>query len=534
MTLTQQQLASIKMPIIGWYARKRIGYLIIFLLLFYFFYFCFYKKQKPVIAIGCERNGCMASPCYGDQCNGDNCKGIGCHASDCYGEECVAGDCYGVGCKGGDCYGINCSVGKCIDPNCTNERQYQGLCKPNCSWGNAYNVPLSKYKFIQTLKRYMPQNTYFNRNICIKPNYITDKMVSNNDIDPNNNKLFNFNVIGATYYNGDYMSLNEIQTKTKQGTIIDDTKGLIRNINPIISTTPNIYKDESCNWCTTYDNTKICAKMINNVNFHNLNNVNTYNYNWTNSLNQLVVLDEKGKDIKCIPSNFKHNFNKNNIKFNLDIEQLKTILNLQQDSLSLSTIRNILFSLTTNKHVIFDKVEQIYGTEISCKCSDCNLIGKRTLIYDYFPTTIFGNIESCKERAYLYKKGMENYDVHSIIDKSKVWYDLIDIKIASQYSFSKSEKDVFINELHSLKNKHLMLYLSTDILNKIIIYECLFCSKQSYLYLDKLLTYIDNTNYVLHPCTSPSDYNHFIVQQMSSTTPTEHISYSCLKCNKSI
>ena len=201
-----------KIPLIGWYGRRTIGYVIILIIIILIIYLFFYKKQNETPSIGCINNGCKSTPCYGPECSGDNCTGIGCHAGSCYGEGCIGGTCSGTGCKGGDCYGSGCIVGKCQDPNCDPNKESQGLCKPNCSWGRAYNIPESMY--LRPIKNILPSNTFFNQNLCIKPSYITENLIKDNKI------LYNFKVNGAHYYYGGYQSIDEINAKITQGTII--------------------------------------------------------------------------------------------------------------------------------------------------------------------------------------------------------------------------------------------------------------------------------------------------------------------------
>ena len=551
-----------KLPVIGWFFRRKLGMIIIIILLLIFLYYYIYKKQTDTISIGCTRNGCFATTCHGPKCKGDNCIGIGCHAGSCYGEECQGGTCEGTGCKGGDCYGVNCKVGNCVDPYCPNDKEQSGLCKPNCSWGRAYNLP-SYDEPIKSIKNSLPYNTAFNKNYCVKPYYISESMLKDDT------KLYNFydNIAGANYYYGGFLSLKEIQDKVKNGSVIDDKKGLVRLEDPIISTIPNMNKNWNCLWETKFNDKLISAKLLNTYNKTNANNVDRHDYIWTKIKSPVVILDNKGNETMCpiLLNMGPHLFTK--FSFYLDIEQLKDIMGIQkldsrmsqimtlqklyydndysgikaymktidfyQDKINIDSIINNI-SNYSNKISLFEKIEQIRGTIMSSYCDYCSQYGSRVLSNDKLPCNIFGQILPCKDRVYIYDKIIENYDPSSVIDKSSVKYKLIDMKFADGETFSIYEKEQFINKIHSLKNNHLMFYYDTDIQNKTMIYICFFCGQKSYLKLNSLIK-LNNTvnsegvNYSLGNCIRQDDFNHHMYEIIDNN---QNIYYKCIKCSK--
>jgi len=550
-----------RLPVFGWFARRHIGFVVIVILLLLFIYFFFIRKQPNIDSIGCQRNSCKATPCYGPECSGDNCIGIGCHAGDCYGEGCEAGACQGNGCKGGDCYGPNCIVGQCTDPDCLPDKEKQGLCKPNCSWGRAYNLPIPTNPTLQSIKSSVPFNTLLNPNMCIKPFNITNNLIKDDKT------LYNFPIQGANYYYGGFASIDEVKDIVAKGTVIDEVKGLVRYNDPIISTIPNLYKDLQCNWSTIYNDKKITAKTDSSYVPTSPGNVSQYDYYWSQFKNQVVNFDNKGNESMC-PIKLgigPHQFA--NIQFNLDIDQLKNILNIQNLESRMANLDKIQDALSTNNFdliksymdqtdffsdkirvdqmidaiktypnnkTLYDQIEEIRGTIMTGTCNLCAQIGTRTIKYDYFPTDIFNNIQPCKERAYIYNKTVEDFDPDAVIDKSKVSYELIDFKISDGDIFTDADKELFINQIHSIKNNHLMLYYDTDIKNKYMIYICFFCSKKSSHYCPQLIT--NNTllkniysQYSLGNCSKQDDFNHYMYEQLDDK---QNVYYKCIKCNK--
>jgi hypothetical protein len=561
-----------RLPTIGWFAKKKIGVVLIIIFILFIIYFCFYKQQSTVVSIGCTNNGCYATPCIGPSCTADNCTGDGCHAGDCYGESCTGGTCEGVGCRGGNCYGIYCKVGKCVDPNCPNDKEQQGLCVPNCDWGRAYNIQQSSNDIAKKIKNSLPYNTQFNQNLCINPFTITEKLISDNKT------VYNYDIKGAYYYYGGYNSLAEIKNKIKEGNVIDPVKGLVRRDDPIIETIPQLYKNYNCEWETIYNDKTIAAKYSNNYNKSVTNNVTSRDYTWSplivhdtannQTVNQVVNLDSKGNETMCpktLYSTGPHRFT--NIQFNLDIEQLKNILGIQtlesrmsqvmtiqkmlldgnyngiksymgtidffQDTITINQMIENMSNLPTMMN-LYEKIEQIRGTIMTSNCSVCNLPGSRILSNEILPTDIFGNISPCKERVYIYNKKVENYDPSATIDKSSTTYSINKMYFANNDVFSDYERQDFINLLNNVRNNHLMFYYDTDIQNKTMIYICFFCKKKAYLKLKNLITTntlvnSDGINYSLANCVRPDDFNHYMYQRLNSN---QNVYYQCLKCLK--
>jgi DNA-directed RNA polymerase subunit RPC12/RpoP len=547
------------LPIIGWFARRQLGYVIVIAIIVVLLYYFFYKEQDNIIGQGCIRNSCYATPSIGSEVNGDNCIGIGCHAGDCYGEGCHAGTCEGVGCVGGNCYGANCIVGKCKDPNCTEDKEQLGICKPNCKWGRAYDMVQSNSNTYRSFKNVLKKNTYFNKNNCIKPTKITENLIKDDKT------LYNIRIKGANYYNGDFLSLDEIKAKLAKGVVIDDKKGLVRYEDPIISTIPYIYKNDTCNWCTKHNGISMCAKYAPTFNQTNINNVDQYNYNWSSFRTPVPIFGSKGEETMCPATLNQKPHSMTNIKIYLDIDQIKDILGSQSLTSKMANVDIIeqllkdgnysaiksymdstdffqdnitVFQLIDRAAMapanIMIQLEDVHGTIMNCTCDNCQQTGNRTLVYSILPTDLFGTVLPCKPRAYLYTGKTENYDPDAVIDRSKTTYTLTGVKRPVNDTFTTDEL-TFTNEFHSIRDHHLMLYINTDVVNKVMTYICLFCGKISNLYLDKLIT-IDaligqlGQTYALDSCIRPDDYNHYYIEELDEEQ--EKVNYKCIKCNK--
>jgi hypothetical protein len=152
-------------PLMGWFLKKRIKKIIIFIIITLLFYFLFYKNYTHDKSSGCKRPDCNSTICTGKECIASGCKGDNCKAGDCIGEECEAGSCKGVGCRAGDCYGKDCIPGICIDPNCSSKDKRKNICIPFCKHGTAHNLPIGGlYKYTN----YLPNNTLLNPSYCKK------------------------------------------------------------------------------------------------------------------------------------------------------------------------------------------------------------------------------------------------------------------------------------------------------------------------------------------------------------------------------
>jgi len=213
------------------YIRKQLLYVIFVIIGSLIIWFFFIRSDGPYNTENCKINkpptytlgsvkpkglkGCKTKPCFGHNCKSGSCEGFDCIAGDCYGEECKAGDCNGVGCKAGDCYGYKCIPGKCLINNFPESIK-------ECTDGKANILHKPIYSKI------FPYNTFLNPPVC--NNSILQKDITN--------RMPNFNIENVYWFFGGVKKAGELAVNPTQ-------------TDRIIGTDPPIYKDDSCNYCTT-------------------------------------------------------------------------------------------------------------------------------------------------------------------------------------------------------------------------------------------------------------------------------------------
>ena len=76
------------MGLIGWYAKRRLKYLIIFILISVIlisviFWYFFVREWKPFDTDACFKDKCKIETAYGKDSRGGNCTGYKCVAGNC-------------------------------------------------------------------------------------------------------------------------------------------------------------------------------------------------------------------------------------------------------------------------------------------------------------------------------------------------------------------------------------------------------------------------------------------------------------------
>lgn len=252
------------MALLGWYAKQRMKYLIVFLLISLIFWYLFLREWKPFDTPFCYKEKCIIPTAYGKGSRGGNCFGRKCKAGNCVGEDCRAGDCSGFNCKAGDCYGLNCTPGRCNDPTCKKKTDNDkssptygkeiGCVQGKCGDGRAYDIDRGKYYKFQ---RKFPENTTMNKQYCDTVIVNQDVTKSGlNDIDKSTgSKIWkpSMKIYKKEYYHKGLKPAS--YSVPKRG----DGKPIYVQRDPIIDTEPSIYKGENCQWCTSYTGSEICS-----------------------------------------------------------------------------------------------------------------------------------------------------------------------------------------------------------------------------------------------------------------------------------
>lgn len=237
------------MALLGWYAKQRMKYLVVFLLISLLFYLAFMRQWEPYDTPFCFKDKCIVPPAYGKNSRGGNCFGNKCKAGSCVGENCRGGDCSGFNCKAGDCYGLNCTPGRCNDPTCKKKTdkdktsptygQEIGCTQGKCGDGRAYDIvrgPLHKFT------KNLPENTTLNKQYC-------DTVKAASQIKKSGTKESSIwkkemKIPVVRYYHKGWQKTSYTKPKRKEG------EPIIVQLDPIMDTKPSIYKGDNCQWCT--------------------------------------------------------------------------------------------------------------------------------------------------------------------------------------------------------------------------------------------------------------------------------------------
>lgn len=525
-----------KNPIIGWFLFNKIKTFTFFLILFLTIYYLIIYNSKDIKSFGCNRPNCDSTFCTGFKCYSSGCLGNNCKAGDCYGERCTAGDCNGIGCRAGDCFGKDCNPGKCNDPTCFGDDRIKQKCIPFCFDGMVYNIPKKKlYKYT----RYFAKNSVFNKNYCDSKKrtsiFKKSQDIKNTPYDEKfDDKIYNFQIDYVNLFSSGNTSIenalnpNELQ-KGKSVVLTTDIF--------FIDSTPNVLKDNNCNWYTYFKDNKITSSF------------RPY---------------KSDNIIKWVPKNFlayplKSDGNIDSCLFgthNLKIDNISDI-NTQINNIMLSKLNNIL------KNFSIDKIQ---GDYVTTKCIICSKKGYQYLNIDNYPTYSFNDkILPCKKRCYeleeitliiennnLIKYYIKNknskteiskqmFDLLCInefkIDITKPYYELKGHNINNFKLFDdKNSYNNYIyenyNKLKTIKNHHLFIYQKT-LKNNDQIYKCYWCGIETEVNNSSLPRNKNNVNNkqngLLKQCFKNNYYDHYMYDLIDNN---KNVYQKCLKCNK--
>ena len=248
------------MGLIGWYAKRRIKYLVVFILISIVFWYFFVREWKPYDTDPCFKDKCKIETAYGKDSRGGNCTGSKCFAGNCVGENCRAGDCFGKLCKAGDCYGLNCTPGTCKDTNCKSKKdnnkasptygQEIGCVQGKCADGRAYDIDRGKNR--KYLKHF-PENTYSNKQYC--DTVLAQSELKNSGTKNKDTKIWksDMKIRKILFYHKGLKNVTFKKDSRK------DPDPIIVQRDPIMETIPLIYKGDNCQWCTKYQGYENCS-----------------------------------------------------------------------------------------------------------------------------------------------------------------------------------------------------------------------------------------------------------------------------------
>ena len=474
-------------PLFGWYLKKRLKKVIAILVLCIFIYFIFIYSHTHEVSYGCRRNDCESTKCTGYKCRASGCDATNCKGGDCIGENCEAGDCKGVGCRAGDCYGLNCVPGECIDPECQGERLLKEKCTPFCKNGKGYSIPRSiLYPYLKKL----PKNTLLNPDYCSykkRTNHIT-----------NGKKIHNFNIDYINLYTTGQKKFEDV----KYANSIQDGRTFIltSDIN-FISTTPDVYKNNNCEWSTQFKNQEIVSD------FKPLND----------EINQKTTWIKKS-DIS-VPIYTETNKGKNENKGKE--QECRSGKTHEMMPLSNNSVLNQIKSINMNRsNPIFMKnwlIDMIQGEKLETMCKNCN-----KLWYDYLdvtshPTKMDGSLLPCTVRSYEIYPIKKNREIVSH-----------EIKSFKQLNKLSPEYQDFLNNSVNIKktfrDHHIWIYKETIGNNQI--YYCHWCKQQASVAYNSLPR---DDKMTLLSCMAYNDYNHYMYDMIDNN---KTIYQKCLKCEK--
>ena len=473
-----------KNPPIGWFLKKRIKKIIAISILVLIFYFIIMKTFTHKNGSGCNRPDCYSTPCTGFKCKAQSCNGNNCKGADCIGEDCSAGDCYGVGCRAGDCYGLYCTPGKCIDTSCDFERMMRGECTPFCRNGRPYSIPRNNivYPFI----KYLPRNSPIN------PDYCSPQKRS--IIFTSDTFLHNFSVDEVTLFTSGRKNVESVKNPDK---LQDGKSFIITQDTDFISSTPNVYKSDNCEWCTKFKGNEIISdyKPIYD------DRVNEDNSSWKKKSYLAIPLNDEDEPLEC--SGGDHN---------MQIQQISTVL--QQ-------INTILSSNLPDYQKKF-KIDQVEGEKLSLICNLCNNVAHQYLDVKGNITLLDSSIKPCIIRC---------YELNEIFDKpDSAFKKIIGHEIKNYKQFIKDSVDYndyiskSVNQKKTFNDHHLWTYDSS--VGNTQLYKCYFCNEIARVNY-KSLPRDQNGN--LLPCRQNNDFNHYMYDLLDND---KNVYQKCLKCDK--
>ncbi len=469
-----------KNPIIGWFLKKKLKTIFAMLVLTLIIYFLYFYQYKHLETGGCTRPDCIAQPCTGYKCRASACRGNNCKGADCIGERCEAGDCKGIGCRAGDCYGLDCVPGECVDSTCQGERKLKDDCTPLCRNGRAYSIP--RNPTVYPIIKYLPINSSLNPNYCTPKKrtniFTSDKYIHNFKVDEIN--LF---TSGPTKYEN---------VKYKDNLQTGKTYKITEDIN-FISSTPNVYKNDNCEWTTNFKDIEISSD------FMPYYNDKTFETEWKFKNYLAIPLDVKGKELDC-KSGKIHEMG--SIQSTSVINQIKIINN-----------QNIPSYL---KNYNIDKIE---GEKIVSLCNHCNKNGYQYLDVKSHPTYTDGNLKPCLIRCYELNQITKNNEIikHTIKNFKSF------IKHSPEYNSYINNK---VNTLKTFNEHHIWKYINN--IGNSQIYSCYWCNEEvqvNYKSLPRRSEY----DLVLLSCTHNNDYNHYMYDLIDNNNT---VYQKCLKCDK--
>jgi len=469
-------------PMIGWFLKKKIKKIIVVFILSLFIYLLFFRHFNHSISYGCLTPNCYATPCTGYDCRASACQANNCKGGDCIGENCEAGDCKGVGCRAGDCYGIYCTPGDCIDPECQGERKLKNQCTPFCSKGKSYSIPRS---ILYPYTKKLPKNSFLNPDYC---NYNKRSNIFTSDRYINNFKVdyINLYTSGNVKYE-DYKYPENLQT--------GKTYILTNDLN-FIDTTPNVYKNDKCEWATKFKEIQI------NSDFMPFYNIKKQDTTWKFKSYLAEPFDDSGEVSSCEPSKTHE----------MKVYMIYSVIN-QINQINSKQISQF------NKNF---EIDEIYGEKINTKCNFCNKNGYQYLDITSHPTNMDNSIIPCLIRSY------------NLEPIKKSWGEVYGHKVSGFQKFAKfsEEYNKFIldnvNKLNTFRDHHLWTYTTT--IGNEQIYSCYWCRQQVRVKYLSLPRYRNrNNDLVLSNCSTTNDNNHYMYDLIDNNNT---VYQKCLKCEK--
>ena len=470
--------------LIGWFLKKKLRKIASVFIIISLIFIIFISKYTYKKSIGCNRPNCISTKCTGEGCIASGCMGINCKASDCYGEECEAGDCKGVGCRAGDCYGLNCVPGECIDPTCDGSRMLNKECIPFCFNGKAYTLPKS---IAYPYTRILPKNTTFN------PNFCSDK--KRTGIFTDNKRIYNFEVDYVNLYTSGNTTLENLKNKDDLQT---GKTYILTNDIDFKSSTPNVYKNNNCEWTTKFKDVEIESSFKPYLNEKN-NEIT-----WVAKNFLAFPIDDEGKTIPCTSDS--HDM----IPF--------YFINLRRQ------ISEIIFKNLKEANKNFE-IDSLHGDKLINICKNCNRQSQQYLNILDHPVTGYDSIKQCNIRS---------YEVDPILDDTgqiKEYFVNKFFLLRKDSSELNNYLQTNSNNNKTFKDHHVWIYRGTNGNNQL--FRCYWCNKEVNV-VNKSLPrkfndHVGEYNGDLDNCLGNDDYNHYMYSLVDNNNT---VYQKCLKCDK--